>query len=158
MVGGGGRSPFSGYFRVSVTHGAATLSVAGRLRPGASPVMGWAAAEEARDALATVQGDDRFSLLTAAFAALAPLDQGDLCVLAAASDPDGTAVSACGLAAVLVDGAELVPEGHPLLGEPGMPERVGFFHSAPPGAVLVAVPWGVPVPKGEALLACGERP
>jgi hypothetical protein len=118
--------------------------------------MGWAAAEQARDALHGVRGDDRFALLTSAFAALAPLDQGDLCVLAVAEDADGTAVSACGLAAVLAEGVDLVPEGHPLLGEPGIPSRVGFFHTAPPGALLVAVPWGVPVPKGDPLAACGE--
>ncbi len=104
-----------------------------------------------------MQGADRFGLLDAAWTALRALDHRDLSILMVADDEAGTAVAACGLDAAYGDGTPLVEPGHPLLGEPGVPARTGYFHPADPIGQLVGVPVGCRYPEGDVLTACGVR-
>ncbi|MBM4368649.1 MAG: hypothetical protein FJ102_20720 [Deltaproteobacteria bacterium] len=166
LVGSPGRTPFCGHFRGSARQGDAELCWAGRLRGTGSPEEGWAAAEQARAALADVAtglpGADRFALIDAAWAALRCLDHRDLSVLIAARDPGGVSLAACGLDAVFAGGSALVEGGHPLLGEPGIPERTGYCQLEGGGldwasADLVGVPVGARYPAGDLAAACGVR-
>ncbi len=167
LVGSPGRTPFCGHFRGSARHGDAEICWAGRLRGTGSPEEGWAAAEEARAALSTVSSSglpagDRFALIDAIWAALRALDHRDLTVLIAARDPGGVSLAACGLDAVFCGGASLVEAGHPLLGEPGIPERTGYYQpdagAADWGAAdFVGVPVGARYPAGDVAAGCGVR-
>lgn len=157
LAGSAGRTPFCGHFRGVRGRPTVRLAYAGRLRGSGTPEEGWAAAEAAHAALADVDAADRFALLDAAWAALRALDHRDLSLLMVADDGDGTAVAACGLEAVYGDGAPLVEAGHPLLGEPGVPERGGYFHPERPAERFVGVPVGCHYPEGNVLLGCGVR-
>ncbi|MBM4392844.1 MAG: hypothetical protein FJ090_17095 [Deltaproteobacteria bacterium] len=166
LVGSPGRTPFCGHFRGSVRQGDAELCWAGRLRGAGSPEEGWAAAEQARSALEDVAtglpGADRFALIDAAWAALRSLDHRDLSVLIAARDRGGVSLAGCGLEAVYTGGAPLVEAGHPLLGEPGIPERTGYcqFEGGERDRAsgdLVGVPVGARYPAGDLAAACGVR-
>ncbi len=165
LVGSPGRTPFCGHFRGAARHGEVSVCWAGRLRGTGSPEEGWAAAEEARSALASLTsspGADRFALIDATWTALRALDHRDLSVLIAASDPGGVSLAACGLDAVYTHGQPLVESGHPLLGEPGIPERSGYFQpevGAGEGMSLdfVGVPVGARYPTSDVSAACGVR-
>lgn len=86
-----------------------------------------------------------------------PLDRGDTCLLMLAADIDGTAVAACGLADLRTERGPVVPADHPLLGEPGIPERTGFFHPEGNDELWVGVPVGARWPTGSVELASGWR-
>lgn len=152
LLGGPGPHPFAGHFRVR----RGGLQVAGRLGAG-EPELGWELAERARLALAGVGGGDRYALVQAAWAALRPLDGGDLVVLLLAEDADGTVLSAAGLDGVQADGRPLVPRGHPLLGPPGVPVRTGFYNESSPAAVYLGLPHGLRWEGGDVERAAGVR-
>jgi len=152
LAGTPGRMPFNGHFRGVRAFGAARLAWAGRIGASASPVEGWAAAEAARDALAAITGLDRFELLRAAWDALGGiearwLDRRDLSLLLVASDSDGVAIAGCGLAIVAVPGegglTPILPPGHPMLGEPGLPKKLPGFAPETASDRFVGVPTGV---------------
>ena len=128
LVGSPGRTPFTGHFRGRVAVASMNLFWAGRIRPSADPAEAWEAAEQASLSLSGLgTSNDRFALIESAWSTLREMDRGDLSVLLVAQDADGTSVSASGLAQLKADGVEVVSAGHPLLGEPGIPERTGFF-------------------------------
>lgn len=157
LIGNPSPLPFLGHVRVRRALPTGTIHVAARLSPAAPPDLAWELAEKARAALATVDGGDRYRMINAAWAALRPLDAGDLTVLMVAQDRDGVAVTAAGLGAVLVDGRPLVPEDHPLLGPPGIPARTGFYLDEAPGDTYVGVPAGLRWTWGDVDDACGVR-
>lgn len=108
------------------------MAYAGRLKGTGGVEDGWIAAEAARDALATLSllapdGVDRFDLIAAAWSALRLLDHRDLSALLVAQDAEGTSLGACGLSMILAGDRPVAPPEHPIFGEPGIPERTGFF-------------------------------
>lgn len=160
LVGSPGRTPFTGHFRGRWAAGPITLAWAGRIRPSAAPAEAWEAAEQASlvvSSAVAAAGADRFAVIESAWKALRTMDRGDLSVLFVAQDSDGTSVSASGLAELKADGIDVVPAGHPLLGEPGIPERTGFFQPDRPATDWVGVPVGARWPTTDVLLACGWR-
>lgn len=157
LVGSPGRTPFTGHFRGRSPAGSVTLFWAGRIRPSAAPAEAWEAAEQAAAALSGATGTDRFAWIESAWNRLRPLDRNDLSVLLVAQDADGTSVSASGLAALKADSIDVVDPGHPLLGEPGIPERTGFFQPDRVATDWVGVPVGARWPDTDVLAACGWR-
>ena len=157
LVGSPGRTPFAGYFRGRTAAGLPRLAWAGRIRASENPQVAWQAGEQANAAMNSALGRDRFALIDAAWAALRPLDRGDLSVLLVAYDSEGASVSACGLCELRADGHPIVEVGHPLLGEPGIPERTGFFQPDRETTDWVGVPVGSRWPAADVPVACGWR-
>jgi hypothetical protein len=101
------------------------------------------------------EASPRFLAIDAAWAALRALQLEDLVALLVAEDAGGVALSGSGLAMVYADDVPLVPRNHPLLGEPGAPDRVGYFHAESRAAVYVGLPLGVAGFTGSMAEACG---
>lgn len=166
LVGAGGRTPFVGYFRGARALGSVRLAWAGRIAASAGVLEGWEAAEAARDALAElplpVDADDALCAAADALGRMPArwLARGDLAVLLVAADAARTRALGSGLDEVwgLVDArwAPLLPDGHPLLGEPGLPTPRP--HDLTPAARWVATPSGLRFPDGNIAAACGAHP
>lgn len=165
MVGSQGRTPFVGHFRGTQMLGGVRLAWAGRIAGSASVEEGWAAAEQARDALTGLLGaGDGETVLATAAHALARLDprwlsRGDLSVLLVATDRQGCRALASGLAAIhgLAAGRwrPLVTSG-PLTGEPGLPR--GGSVAVEEVERWLAIPVAATFPTGDVALACGVHP
>jgi hypothetical protein len=163
MVGSGGRTPFVGHFRGSRMCGGVRLSWAGRIAGSADVVEGWEAAEAARDALSSPFGAGSaatlLSVASAALAAIHPrwLSRGDLSVLLVATETDLSYAVGSGLSGIWAPGSAgwrcLAPEGHPLLGEPGVPTCSA--QELPTLERWIAVPVGAVFPMGDVATACG---
>ena len=108
-------------------------------------------------AVLSVTPADRFSALDAAWSGLRDLDRSDISLLLMAWDPHGTVLSACGLVELRADGVPVVEPGHPLLGDPGIPVRTGYFHPETTATDWVGVPVGTKWPAGPVHPACGWR-
>lgn len=157
LVGSPGRSPFAGHFRGRTEQGGAVLAWAGRVNGGAAPEEAWAAAEAARDVMATLAGADRFALIDGAWGALRTLERSDLAVLLVARDAEGLSVAACGLGDLRVGGEPVAEPGHPVFDEPGVRERPGYFHPTVSGEEWVGLPVGLKWPGGSVAVMCGAR-
>jgi hypothetical protein len=162
MLGSGGRTPFVGHFRGARVLGGVRLWWAGRIASSASVEDGWAAAEEARDAMAGLLGaGDAETVLATAAAALSGLGarwlaRQDLSVLLVAADARGCRATASGLSSVhgCIAGTwrPLATSG-PLVSEPGLPRAHAV--SLEEADRWLAVPSGATVPTGDLAAACG---
>lgn len=166
LVRSAGRLPFCGHARgrLGLRSGedTARLYWSARARHAGTAAEGWAAAEALRAAMAGLgsralpgEASPRFLVIDAAWAALRELGFPDLVALLVGEDAGGLALSAAGLAMVHADDAPLVPRNHPLLGEPGAPDRVGYFHAETRAAAYVGLPLGVGGWTGSMAEACG---
>lgn len=165
LVGAGGRTPFVGHFRGTRLFGALRLAWAGRVAGTAGVTEGFAAAEAARDALAEMpDAESPAAQLRAAAAALAGIDprwtgRGDTSVLIVATEGGSSWATAVGLAGVYAPSESgwraILPAGHALLGEPGVP--TGVVTPIPTMERWVAVPAGHAFPTGDVAAACGAR-
>ena len=176
LFGTPGPRPFAGHFR-SPAAGAERaggkmqralpgdrLSWAGRLWPLATTELAWTAARAARAALeALAPGRTPEEVLTQAWLCLYGMEarwhrDRDLCVLFALPVEGGTLLSGCGLQQVFA--AEqgqlcpILPDGHPLISPPGLPEgpvvaqvpQVGDFYALGDRSAM---------PRGRLSRACG---
>jgi hypothetical protein len=172
LLGGPGRYPFNGHFRLLVERGAARLHLAGSIAVGCEPPEAFAAAGRLHAALAPLEGRDRFSLLRSAWERLASLDPDqlgpgrgeDLALLMVAWDTQGLGVAGTGLEALYALDGQAVPllEGeHPLLDIRGIPASPPglFTPHEPPSVVMAAAASGSVRPSADAdwRLACGLR-
>lgn len=168
MPGNPGRWPFAGHVRGRWAEGGVRLAWAGRIAWSALPDEAYEAADALRDAMATVRGDSRFTVIAAAWAAVAALPERwrareDLSVLFAAADADGIVLSSAGLTGVWVEGESgwvaAALSGSPLFTEPGVPGRAPT--PQPPlraGARFVGLPRDIALPRpADIALACGVR-
>jgi hypothetical protein len=134
LVGGGGRFPYNGHFRLRLVSGETVLDVAGRIGASLPPEEAWPGVVSMFKLLRHAIGIDRVEMSRSVWDLLAsvpperlgPREGRDLSLLVVAADPDGVIISGVGLGGLLgLVGARarpVVPPTHPLLGEPGLPQ------------------------------------
>ena len=176
LQGDPGRLPFLGHFRSQRSFEGGHLSVAGRLRSRGDVVRAFRAARLIESAVqsATVKNErDRHQILAATWQHIHTIDGddlgtelgADLVILFAVQDELGIGISGMGLGGVWAlsdDHFEPLVHGqHPLLTDPGRPEKLaGILTLDVPHSSIVGVPHDHPDPpiKSDWKQKCGVRP
>ena len=160
--GAPGRLPFVGHFRFQQQSGGLAIAAAGTVAGRADVSAAFRAAraiEMVLSGLLARNAANRHDLLNMAWSLIGDIDAcdlgpaggEDLCILFAATDPEGMGIAGMGLGGVWsLDGASLKPlvtGDHPLLGAPGRPERLpGVLTLDETAHTVVAVSQDHPVP------------
>jgi len=160
LLGGPEPWPLAGHVRGALQGSRSSVAWVGRTRASAGPEAAWRASRALEQALtrAGPPEGERRRVLSVLWSRLETLEHlQDLVLLLAAVDADGAALSAVGLGRILGDdGGTLrswLAPPHPLLGAPGLPERL-------PGVLLVqGLPrWLVALPADLAQVPLEGRP